>query len=140
MGKYVLCKLFPMVSEKDLVPFKIITSQAFTSCHIDLIHKDVNLDKWKQDTWLPFVRVSNSFNRTFALPFELGFVRNLCSNGFIFNKEFIPVKYSHIKGVIPSIVDIDTSGLKGFEINFVKYLNSLSKINVGREYVFPLVL
>jgi hypothetical protein len=55
------------IHSKDLIPFKIITSQALTTCHIDLIHKDVKLDKWHQDTWLPFVRISNSFNRTLAL-------------------------------------------------------------------------
>lgn len=140
MGKHIFCEIFPIVSEKDLIPFKIIASQSLTSCHIDLIHKEVKLDKWHQDTWLPFVRISNSFNRTLALSFELGFVRSLCSNGFIFKKEFITVKYSHIKGMIPSITDIDTSGLKKFEIDFVGYLNNLYKHNVNRKYVFPLVL
>ena len=140
MGKYIFCKLFPGVREEDLIPYKVIACQSLTTCHIDLIHKEVKFEKWEQDVWLPFVRISNSFNRTAALSFELGFVRKLCSNGFIFQKDIIRLKYSHIKGQIPSVLNIDISGFKKYEADFMKYLNRLSEYRVNVKFVFPLVL
>ncbi len=140
IGEKVFFKLFPAIDPKDLIPFKVIATKKLTSCHIDLIHKELNLNKWKQDAWLPFLRISNSYNRTIALSFEIGFVRKLCSNGFIFDKESIKVKYAHTKGTIPFDISVDASKLKKYEIDFVEHLNNLSRFYVDPEHVFPLVL
>ncbi|MEI7422009.1 MAG: DUF932 domain-containing protein [Prolixibacteraceae bacterium] len=140
IGKNVFCELFPMVKKSDLIPFKVISTKKKTSCHIDLIHKDVTLEKWEQDTWLPFLRISNSYNRTFALSFEIGFVRELCSNGFIFDKESIKVKFAHTRGQIPVKFEVDVSKLRKYEIEFVNHLNNLNRFYVDPIYVLPLVL
>lgn len=140
IGKKIFCKLFPSVREEDLIPYKVIASRNLTFCHIDLIHKDVRYDHLQQDTWLPFLRISNSYNRTFALSFEIGFVRELCSNGFIFSKNSIKVKYNHIKGQIPLDLDIDVSVLRQYEMDFVNHLNNLNRFYVDPVYVFPLIL
>jgi len=139
-GKKVFCELFPSVKKEDLVPFKVISTKKLTSCHIDLIHKQTNLSKWKQDTWLPFLRISNSYNRTHALSFEIGFVRELCSNGFIFDKESVKVKFAHTKGKIPVDFEVDVSKLRKYEVDFVNHLNNLNRFYVDPVYVFPLVL
>ncbi len=140
IGKKAFVSLFPSVNKDDLIPFKVIATKKLTSCHIDLIHKEVKLDKWNQDTWLPFLRVSNSYNRSVALSFELGFVRELCANGFIFDKKTVKVKYAHTKGAIPAAFEVDVSKLKKFEVEFVNYLNNLNRFYVDPKYVFPLVL
>lgn len=140
IGKMVFCKLFPSVKPEDLIPFKVISTTKLSSCHIDLVHKDINLSQWKQDTWLPFLRISNSYNRTIALSFEIGFVRELCSNGFIFDKESIKVKYAHTRGLMPVDFKVDVSRLRKYEVEFTNYLNNLSRFYVDPIYVFPLVL
>lgn len=140
IGKSVFCELFPSVEKEDLIPYKVISTRKLTSCHIDLIHKDLNLKNWKQDTWLPFLRISNSYNRTFALSFEIGFVRELCSNGFIFDKESIKVKFAHTRGQIPVKFEVDVSKLRKYEIEFVNHLNNLNRFYVDPIYVLPLVL
>ena len=140
IGKKVFCELFPTVNEKDLIPFKVISTKKLSSCHIDLIHRELNLSKWKQDTWLPFLRISNSYNRTVALSFEIGFVRELCSNGFIFDKESIKVQFAHTKGLIPVDFKVDISKLRKYEVDFVNHLNNLNRFYVDPVYVFPLVL
>ncbi|MEI6139799.1 MAG: DUF932 domain-containing protein [Mariniphaga sp.] len=139
-GLKVFCELFPSVNEKDLIPFKVISTNKLTFCHIDLIHRELNLSKWKQDTWLPFLRISNSYNRTVALSFEIGFVRELCSNGFIFDKESIKVKFAHTKGLIPVDFDVDVSKFRKYEVDFVNHLHNLNRFYVDPHYVLPLVL
>lgn len=140
IGKRIFCELFPLVKEEDMIPYKVIASKNLTFCHIDLIHRNVRYDRWNQDAWLPFLRISNSYNRTFALSYELGFVRELCSNGFIFSKDSIHVKYHHIKGRTPLDLHVDVSKLRQYEIDFVNYLNNLNRFYVDPIYVFPLVL
>ena len=98
MGKQIFTQLYPSVNANDLIPYKVVAPNSKASAHIDLIHKDVNFNVWEQETWLPFLRTTNSYNRSVALSFEIGFVRKLCSNGVLFNKQSIKLKYLHNKG------------------------------------------
>ncbi len=87
MGKWLFTHLYPFVKTDDLIPYKVIAPHSLASVHIDLIHKTVDFSIWEQENWLPFLRVSNSYNRIRTLSFEIGFVRKLCSNGVLFNKK-----------------------------------------------------
>ena len=54
--------------------------QSISSCRIDLIipYSQDNPFADKKDTWTPFIRISNSYNRTLVLKYEIGFpqIRN----------------------------------------------------------------
>lgn len=132
-GKNVFVELFPSVNKNDLVVFKVITSSRKTFCHIDLIHKNVNLKQFEQDTWYPFLRVTNSYNKTFSLAFEIGFVRALCSNGVIFNKKTVRVKFNHTKGKVPVDFKTDVEALRELEASFVSAMFNLQKFFVKRH-------
>ncbi len=95
MGKSLFAHLYPDENPQEFIPYKVVAPMSKASVHIDLIHKDVNFDVWDQETWLPFLRTTNSYNRTYALSFEIGFVRKLCSNGVLFNKKTMKLKYVH---------------------------------------------
>lgn len=138
LGKKSFKLLFPSVKPEELIPYKVISPSTKSYCIIDLIHKKVNLHVWKQETWFPFIRIINSYNRTYALTFELGFVRKLCSNGVIFDKETIKVKYSHSER-IPINISADISKLKILENEFIDYLTNLKRFYIKREYVFALL-
>jgi hypothetical protein len=69
LGKEAFTKLFKV--KADMKVYKVITSSRKTYCHIDLIHENVDLKVWEQDAWFPFIRVTNSYNRTYALAFFL---------------------------------------------------------------------
>lgn len=140
IGKKAFRSLFPSIITDHLIPFKVIAPRKLTSCHIDLVHQGVNLEKIKQDSWFPFLRITNSYNRTYALSFELGFVRALCSNGFIFDKKSVKVKYRHTAGSNPYIIEADVSKLVAYEAEFVGYLNNLKRFYIDKKYVLPLLL
>jgi len=64
-------------------------------CQIDLIHRGFEVNFVKPEVYLPFVRVTNSYNATRALRFDVGYCRELCENGVIFEKETIEFRFSH---------------------------------------------
>jgi hypothetical protein len=139
LGKQAFVRIFPAVKADDLIPFKVIAPLSLASCHIDLIHKDVKLSsvKYEQDTWLPFLRVSNSYNRTLAFTLQIGFVRSLCSNGVIFKKDTIEIKFNHDRLMVEDI-NFSADKLKKHELDFSAHLNNLRNIQVDFQYLFPM--
>ncbi|HPS65376.1 MAG TPA: hypothetical protein PK447_07375, partial [Ignavibacteria bacterium] len=101
-------------------------------------HKKINFNAWEQETWFPFLRITNSYNRMFALSYEIGFVRSLCSNGFIFDKKTVEVKYHHTTEGIPAKIKVDVSKLKNLEQEFIQHLLNLKRFFVSRKDIFPL--
>ncbi len=71
------------------------------SCRIDLVHPASALDfggpkfRGKADSFGPFVRVTNSYNRSRALGFEIGFFRKVCSNGMILPEASVRFSINH---------------------------------------------
>jgi hypothetical protein len=138
LGKKAFSQLYPEVDIGELIVYKVIAPKRKTFCHIDLIHKKVNFNVWKQETWIPFLRITNSYNRMFALSFEIGFVRKLCSNGVIFDKETVKVKYLHTTVGIPAQIKVDTSKLKILEKEFINNLLNLKRFYVHKKDIFPM--
>jgi len=139
IGKEAFSYLFPSVNTNDLIPYKVIAPKRKTFCHIDLIHKDVNFNVWEQDTWFPIIRITNSYNKTYALSFEIGFVRKLCSNGVIFNKKTITVKINHTKREQDWEIKADLDQLKALEMEFTNHMLNLKRFFLDKKYIFPLV-
>ncbi|HZL11072.1 MAG TPA: DUF932 domain-containing protein [Prolixibacteraceae bacterium] len=138
MGKQIFTQLYPSVKGNELIPYKVVAPNSKASAYIDLIHEKVNFNVWDQETWLPFLRTSNSYNRSVALSFEIGFVRKLCSNGVLFNKQSIKLKYLHNKGNRVDIISAanqikSTSGL------FTDQCKSLKDYPIPKELMFALV-
>ncbi len=139
IGKQVFVHLFPSIKAKDLIPFKVIAPKRKTFCHIDLIHKDINFNVFDQDTWYPIIRVTNSYNKMYALLFEIGFVRKLCSNGMIFDKKTVTVKINHTKRKQDWEIKADIQKLKGLENEFISHMLNLKRFFLPKKYIFPLV-
>lgn len=140
-GKEVFHQLFPSIHKNDLIPFKVIAPKSLASCHVDLIHKDVQLSNtiWKQDSWFPFLRISNSYNRAVAFNIQLGFVRELCSNGVIFDKDTIDLKFHHNHILVNDRFSHKIDQLKQHETAFVEHLNRLKMIQIDPKEIFKLV-
>ena len=72
-----------------------------SSCYIDLAHNSAALDFSglaagdRPDVYGPFVRVTNSYNRTRALCFDIGYSRKVRKNGLILRTSSISFKMSH---------------------------------------------
>ena len=142
LGKEAFTQIFTAVKKESLIPFKVIAPSTLASCHIDLIHQDVQLSqtKWDLDTWMPFLRVSNSYNRSIAFTIELGFVRKICANGVIFSKKTMKIKMYHTGKYLKVKVEGLIQPLKQLEEEFVNYLISLQKYDqIDKKYVLPLI-
>ena len=138
MGRELFCRIYPHVKKNDLIPYKVVAPESKASAHIDLIHKDVNFKVWEQEIWLPFLRVSNSYNRTYALSFEIGFARKLCSNGVLFNKETMKIKYVHTKSGKMDL-ETDSAMIENVSGLFKKQCVLLREYPIQKEMMFALV-
>lgn len=137
-GKEIFKEIFE-IELGELTVNKVITSKSKTFCHIDLVHPDVNFNVWEQDCWYPFIRITNSYNRTFALSFELGFVRKLCANGVIFDKQTVIIKIAHNKGIEGISYKTDVSRFREAKASFITKMLSLKKFNVPKDRHFSLI-
>lgn len=83
------------------------------TCFIDLAHNSAALDfsglaaNDKPEVYGPFVRVTNSYNRTRALCFDIGYSRKVCKNGLILRDSLISFKMSHQRREIREAVTFE---------------------------------
>lgn len=97
LGKKAFKRLFSnsIDIDSDFKIFNVIYPKTKSTATIDIIHKDFKLNVWKKDIYIPYFRLINSYNRTRALTFDIGFCRKLCDNGVIFESNLVNVKIYH---------------------------------------------
>jgi hypothetical protein len=140
MGKRIHAKLFPYAQANSFEVFNVIAPASRSFCHIDIIDKNYTLNIWKGEVYVPFVRIHNSYNRSRSLQFDIGFCRQLCDNGMIFEQEAVKLKFAHTKGAI-SLRGLDTINvehLKKLEKDFVAKTTTSTKIDLPKRYFVPL--
>ena len=94
-GRQCASQLFGNVKPEALEVFNVYAPARGWCCHVDLMHKGWEVNIWKQEVYLPFVRVTNSYNATRALRFDVGYCRKVCSNGVVFEEETIRFTFAH---------------------------------------------
>lgn len=134
--------VFKLTDTSQMKLFNVIMPKTRSQCHIDFLHRQSRFHIKDGDPWAPFIRVSNSFNRSRALKFDLGFCRGICRNGLIFGKESIEFKFSHTKGV--SVLALAEFKLKGgefsrLEAQFKGRLENLQRFHVSPRLMWPLL-
>lgn len=101
LGKKCLRGLFGSEEADNIEVFKVDAPSTGSYCHIDLIHKNYVMNLWDEkkhsDIYIPYIRITNSYNTTRALRFDVGFCRKVCLNGVIFESETIKFTFSHVK-------------------------------------------
>jgi len=140
MGKEIHGRLFPNASSDSFEVFNVISSKTKGSCHIDIIDKNYTLNILKQEVYVPFVRIQNSYNRTMPLKFQIGFCRKICNNGVIFEQNLVDISVAHTKQKIRNsdFMNIDVSHLKQFENDFISKTKISTEIELPRIYFLPL--
>ena len=108
LADYVIKAIFDGYTLNDFVCFNVRMPQSKGSCRIDLIipNKYNQLFGDEKESWIPFVRISNSYNRTVTLKFEVGFCRFICLNGVIFGKKGLSFSITHTGSI--TVREIDT--------------------------------
>ncbi len=138
MGKDLFCRIYPTVKTEELFPYNVITPVSKASAHIDLIHESVNFMVLEQENWLPFLRITNSYNRSCALSFEIGFVRKLCSNGVMYNKRSTKLKYIHTNSTNMTLLS-DAKKIDEVKTIFTNQCTWLNKYKLNHKLMFALV-
>ncbi len=97
IADYIARAIFPGKCLRDFEVFNIYMPRSKGSCRIDLIIPDSFMNPFgnKVDKWIPFIRISNSYNKTLMLKYEVGFCRWICLNGVIFNQKGITFAFNH---------------------------------------------
>lgn len=140
LGKDIFVKLFGKLEPDEIKPYHLLYPKTYSYCHIQLVHEKVNFQVFEQDIWLPFIQISNSYNRTFALSYELGFVRKLCKNGVIYKKNTVEIKALHNKSEnLDWKLIIGLEELKKMELEFVAYMKNLKRFYIDPKYIVPLI-
>ncbi len=140
LGEECFKQLFSQSTINGMEVFNITMPRTRSFCHIDFIHKDYFFEPWKDDPWLPFLRITNSYNRTKRLRFDFGFCRSICTNGLIFGQKGVSVSIIHTKGEVRRI-NFDTSldELRILQTNFIEKLYNLKRYYVPKDTMFPLL-
>ena len=94
---HVIKGIFIGKTLKDFEFFNILMPKSKASCKIDLIipnHFYVLFEN-PNESFIPFLRITNSYNRTKPLKYEIGFCRWICKNGTIFGQKGVSFAMSH---------------------------------------------
>ena len=140
LGKIIHGRLFPYASSASFEIFNIIAPKTKGSCHIDIIDKNYTMNIWAQEAYVPFIRIQNSYNRTYPLKFQIGFCRKLCDNGVIYEQNLVSISMIHTRQSIRNVDlnNIDVSHLKRFEADFINKTKKSVEIELPRKYFLPL--
>lgn len=141
LGKKCFQTVFSQSTETGMQVYNVIMPKTRSFCHIDFLHEEGGFTLYSIDRWVPFLRVTNSYNRTKPLRFDLGFCRSICKNGVIFNKQSITFRYLHTNDEIAQTAkfNVSTTDLKNLETQFIARLHHLKQYHIPPELMFPLL-
>lgn len=149
LGRDCFAQVFGKANADSMNFFNMRMSRSGSYCHIDFLAQDeyvyLNGDTDNhQEEWRIFLRISNSYNRTSALKFDIGFCRWICKNGLIFGSNSIEFKYRHNKSlnsisadfklryeamsVVKQMFQDKISSLKTHQIEEQDFMPKISKI------------
>ena len=146
LGKKCCIELFGNQETENIEIFFFFSHSTASYCHIDLIHKSYVMNLWDEknssDVYIPYVRVTNSYNTSRALRFDVGFCRKICFNGVIFETETIQFKFYHIKHKLTDEISFTRKNEKiGALFNrFKSYATSLKEFEISKEDSLHLIL
>jgi len=141
LGYECFKQIFKVTNQNDMEFYNLIMPKSRSFCHIDFKHEKSAITPFDDDTWFPYLRVTNSYNRTFALKFDIGFCRGICMNGVIFGKKNIVFKFYHShRTQDPQIqFNVGAEEIASWESDFIEALHNLKRYHVPPKYMRPLV-
>jgi hypothetical protein len=141
MAAKVMEKVFHTTRLGDMECLNITMPKSRSFCHIDLIHKTSDFSPWEQDKWVAFLRISNSYNRTRLLRFELGFCRWICLNGIIFGRKSIEFSYAHTRRGMDRVDRFveNIGDIRKLETELTEKLHQLKRYHVPEKEMLPLL-
>jgi hypothetical protein len=145
LGKRCAEELFGSVEADNIEIFNVDAPSTASYCHIDLVHKNYIMNLWdeekKSDLYIPYIRITNSYNTLRALRFDIGFCRKICLNGVVFESETIQFMFSHVKHELNRDISfaLEQEKVKALFDKFVSYANSLRKFQITTDNSMKLI-
>ena len=99
LGRWAFALVFGDDAAARLMLFNVTMPATRSWAHIDLTADGLDFALRDKDRWLPFLRVTNSYNRSRALGFTVGVCREICTNGMIFGEQSLKLNVAHAKDV-----------------------------------------
>lgn len=146
LGKQCCMQCFGATETKNFEIFQAHAPSSASYCHIDLVHTNHVLNPWREerqsDAYIPYVRVTNSYNTSRALRFDVGFCRAICSNGVIFGSQTVRFKFSHTKQELDTGISFSRHNVKMQVLfdRFADYARRLRTYRIPRDDCFRLIL
>lgn len=130
MAQVLMHRVFKATTMTDMACFNLVMPKTRSFCHIDLVHKSAVFEPWEHDRWSAFLRITNSYNRTRRLRFEIGFCRWICRNGIIFGRHSIEFSYSHSRPALEKVNRLAQSlgHIHDLEQNMINHLQALRSL------------
>ena len=106
---------------------------------MDIHHRAHAMNLWgneggTSETFTPFVRITSSYNGSRALRIDVGFLREHCSNGVIFEQEAATLTVPHTpQGIHPLKVARPFSGMSDLREEFRKTLAAVRSVGITLE-------
>jgi hypothetical protein len=141
LGREAFDTLFGRGRGAMMKPFNLRLSSRRTICEMDFVHEDGGFEGLPNDAWVPFMRITNSYNRTRRLGFDIGFCRLVCSNGLILGRHSVSFDVVHSGGAREA-ARFRGGRLRTSELieEFRNHLRRLREIPLDSRYTLPLAL
>jgi len=111
-GRRCFGRLLQLKGEPDnLEVFNILMPESRAHCRIDLIREGDKI-VFGREEYRAFLRVTNSYNKTRVLSFDLGFCRSICENGVIFGAESVSFTFCHTNDAVGQEIEFRVRGDK----------------------------
>ena len=125
---------FPIDMDFDLQLFNVTMPATRSWAHIDLTAEGLDFAAVDKDDWLPFLRVTNSYNRSRALGFTVGVCRSICTNGMIFGEQSLKLKVTHATDVDLERRVVEAFAHRRFDVTGCREnLEKLTRLSVPAE-------
>ena len=134
LGRRAFAFVFGREAADRLKLFHVTMPATRSWAHIDLTAEGLEFAPIDKDPWLPFLRVTNSYNRSRALGFTVGVCRSICTNGMIFGEQSLKLKVTHATDVDLDHCVVDAFAHRRFDVAGCRdKLDKLTRLSVPAE-------
>ena len=125
--------VFPGAKEGDFLCNGVVMPNSRGFCHMDLCCDAYSPPIPFDDVWMPFIRVTNSYNKTYKLAYKLGFCNRSSNNRVIFCDRSISLASVHNL----TRANIERTVAKNFEDMSVFAESFYHRLLLLQKYYFP---
>ncbi len=139
IAREVCAKAFPGIAPLEWEAKRASAPRTLSYAFIDLMHRTHVLNYMgnegdESDPFTPFLRVTNSFNGARALRFDIGFLRQHCSNGVIFEEKVATFTAAHNAEALEKLkLEITARSLDQLWREFTDFIGSVRSVTMSAE-------